>query len=105
MATSFQRPKALKTPLLTRGICCSCANPENAVPAGPPGTLVLKADLPATVYVNGRKVGEAPVTTKAPSGKVQVRFDCVVEDVRVRGRTKTVNLAPGGVATVNNSCE
>jgi hypothetical protein len=37
-------------------------------------------------------------------GKVAVRFDCVVEDVRVKGKTKTVNLAPNGSANVDYSC-
>ncbi|MFL5322231.1 MAG: PilZ domain-containing protein [Myxococcaceae bacterium] len=69
------------------------------------GTLTLSADLPATVYVNGKKVGNAPISgVKVNPGKISVRFDCVVEDVRVKGKTKTVNVAPNGTAKVEYSC-
>lgn len=69
------------------------------------GVLNLRADLPATVYVNGKKVGNAPALgVKANPGKVTVRFDCVVEDVRVKGKNRTVNLAAKGTANVDFSC-
>ena len=55
--------------------------------------------------MNGKRVGNAPALgVKANPGKVTVRFDCIVEDVRVRGRNRTVNLEPNGKATVNHSC-
>lgn len=69
------------------------------------GVLNLRADMPASVYVNGRRVGNAPALgVKANPGRVTVRFDCIVEDVRVRGRNRTVNLAPNGTANVDFSC-
>ena len=61
--------------------------------------------MPATVYVNGKRVGNAPALgVKANPGKITVRFDCIVEDVRVRGKNRIVNLEPNGKANLNYAC-
>ncbi len=79
--------------------------PASSVKPATYGKLNLRSDYPATVYVNGRRAGRAPLSgVRAKSGKVYVRFDCVVEDTLMRGKSRTVNLDEDGVVTIDHAC-
>ena len=79
--------------------------PASTVQPATYGKLNLRADYPATVYVNGRRVGKTPLSgLKTKSGKLYVRFDCVVEDTLMRGKARAVNLDEDGVVTLDHAC-
>lgn len=94
-----------KKPVDKKPVVAKKPPPQNEPIGENAGVLNLRSDMPASVYVNGKKVGNAPALgVKANPGKVTVRFDCVVEDVRVKGKNRIVNLAPKGTANVDYSC-
>lgn len=68
------------------------------------GTLELRADQPATAFVNGRRAGPTPVRMRVNPGRVSVRFDCEVEHVTVHGTGRSVRVPPKGTVNVDYEC-
>ncbi len=68
------------------------------------GTIELRADQPATAFVNGRRAGPTPVRMRVNPGRVSVRFDCEVEHVTVHGTGRSVRVPPKGKVNVDYEC-
>ncbi len=86
------------------------APPAPPKPAGPKlnddaGALNLKADAPAEVYVDGKRVGKTPlIGFKLNAGSYKVRFDCTVDGAKVQGAVKPITVPPYAEVDVDHEC-
>ena len=69
------------------------------------GQLNLNASGTAEVYVDGQKVGVAPVTRHVPTGRHKVRFDCLSGEGRKQGANRTVEVPPFSEVSVDFECQ
>jgi serine/threonine-protein kinase len=67
--------------------------------------LTVRANLPATVVLDGRDVGSVPkVRLKVPAGRHRVRVDCIGAWGRHAGPVRNLDLPPEAEGTIDHEC-
>ena len=82
------------------------AEPAERPAPVPDGFLDLQASEAADVFIDGRKVGSAPVNgVKVKAGPHKIRFDCYdAAGNTTPGQAQTVQVPSGETAEVNFNC-